>query len=396
MLMQNMQIAPFATTPPLRVLFALPGLHRVVRGAEVALEELARHVAAIRGFDVTVIGSGETRIGEPYRYHRARCIPREFFEKWPSLPYLRDYYTYEELSFVPGLFMKYSPSNFDVTVTCGYPYTNWMLRRGPHGRRPKHVYVTQNGDWMCHAKNWEYKHFSCDGLVCTNPEYYDRLRDHWPSVLIPNGVNPKVFQPGLGDRPDLGLPLYKPVCLMVSALIPSKRVLEAIHAVAELPDLLLVIAGDGELRREVQALGSRLLPGRFKLVSLERDRMPLLYQSADIFLHMSQDEPSANSYIEALASGLPIVTHDRDVTRWTLEDSAVLVNTSSKADVVRGIREAINLRSSADVEHRRKIVFRRFSWSGIAKQYAGFFRSLAYTPARSNRPRQPAKAGGRS
>jgi len=376
MLMQNTQL-PAHVPSTLRVLLALPGMHRVVRGAEVALEELARHLAAIKGFDVTVIGSGAARAGEPYRYRRARCIPREYFEKFPSFPYLRDYYNYEELSFAPSLFWKYSPSHYDVTVTCGYPYTNWMLRRGRHGRRPKHVYVTQNGDWMCHAKNWEYRHFSCDGLVCTNPEYYERLKDHWPSALIPNGVNPQVFHPGTGDRFEFDLPLYKPIALMVSALIPSKRVLDGIRAVSRLPDLFLVIAGDGEQRKEVIELAEHLLPGRFKLMQLGREQMPSLYQSADIFLHMSQDEPSANAYIEALACGLPIVTHDRDVTRWTLEDSAELVNTSSTDDVVRGLREAIHRRTKADVNQRRSIVLRRYSWSRIAQQYATFFRTIA-------------------
>ena len=82
MLMKN-SLAPMpALSRPIRVLFALPGLHRVVRGAEVALEELARNVACIAGFEVTVIGSGPARLFEPYHYRRARCVPREWFERF--------------------------------------------------------------------------------------------------------------------------------------------------------------------------------------------------------------------------------------------------------------------------------------------------------------------------
>src|SRR5690349_6411322 len=134
---------------PLRVLFALPGLHRVVRGAEVAFESVAREIARMPGYSVPLVGSGDARAGEPYEYRKAACIRLETFEKWPSVPYLRGHYVYEELTFAPGLWRSYSPGEFDVTVTCGYPYVSWVLRRG-RGKRggPKHVYVTQNGDWV--------------------------------------------------------------------------------------------------------------------------------------------------------------------------------------------------------------------------------------------------------
>ena len=232
----------------MKILFALPGLHRVVRGAEVAFEEISRHIARSPGFEVTLIGSGPRRPHEPYRYIQSACIVRERFEKFPSIPYLRDHYGYEELSFAPGLLRAFSPAHFDVTVTCGYPYTNWILRSRRRNRWPRHVFVTQNSDWMIRRQDWEFKHFGCDGLICTNPEYYQRHQDRWPSVLIPNGVDPRIFRPGPGDRQKFGLPEDKPVVLMVSALASFKRVLEGIRAVSLLKEAYLVVAGEGELR----------------------------------------------------------------------------------------------------------------------------------------------------
>ena len=143
-----------------------------------------------------------------------------------------------------------------------------------------------------------------------------------------------------------------------------------------MPNAFLLIAGDGEQRQEVQALGDQLMPGRFRLQTLPRSQMPALYRSADVFLHMSQDEPSANAYIEALASGLPIVTHDRRVTRWTMEDTAVLVDTSDEEAVAGGIERALKLRGVEQVGARRELVERRFSWDAIAMQYCDFFRKI--------------------
>ncbi|WP_035991202.1 glycosyltransferase family 4 protein [Leptolyngbya sp. KIOST-1] len=366
----------------MRILIVLPGLHRVLRGAEVAFEELAKKLALMPGCEVTLMGSGHPKVDSPYNFLHVPCIAREKFEKWPAFPYLRGHYVYEELTFLPGLMRTYQPEKYDVTVTCSYPYTNWTLRAKSQKTRPKHIFVTQNGDWMCTKKNSEYKHFSCDGLVCTNPEYFDNNKDNFPTVLIPNGVDPEVFAPGEGDRSRFNLPSNVPLAVMVSALIPSKRVLEGIRCVGKVEGLHLAIAGDGELRDQVQALGHELLGDRFHLLKLPRENMPELYRCADTFLHMSLDEPSANVYIEALATGLPIVTHDRRVTRWTLEDQAYLVDTTDEAAVANALSAALKYQTSDDVQKRRDLVNRRYSWLALAKQYYAFFQAIGdQTPA---------------
>lgn len=379
----------------MRILFALPGFHRVMRGAETALEQVAKHIALMPGYEVTMIGSGQPKDNTPYKFQHVPCIPRERFERFPSLPYLRGHYVYEELTFAARLMGAYNPADYDVTVSCSYPYTNWVLRakRGDHS--PKHVFVTQNGDWMCHAKNWEFRHFDCDGLVCTNPEYYENHHDRYLSKLIPNGVDPNVFKPGSSDRRAYNLPEQGPLVLMVSALIPSKRVIEGIRAVARLPNVCLAIAGDGELRSEVQALGQELLGDRFRLLKLRPEQMPGLYQCADAVLHMSQDEPFGNVYIEALASGLPVVAHDWRVTRWILEDCGIFVDTSDLQSTADLVQIALTQNSRSAIQRRRELVERRFTWSRLAEQYCTLFnqvRKAQKLPATVGYPAQQQKA----
>lgn len=359
----------------MRILFALPGLHRVNRGAEVAFEEVARCLAMMPGHEVTLVGSGTPRPDSPYRFVHVGCVPRERFEGWPRLPGLRGHYCYEELTFAAGLLSRYRPADFDVTVTCAYPYTNWLLRTRGGRHRPAHVYVTQNGDWPLRANRWEYRFFSCDGLACTNPEYYDRYSGRYPSALIPNGVDPDVYRPGDGDRARFGLPGDRPVVLMVSALIPSKRVPEGVRAVAGVPGAHLVVAGDGEQRAEVRRLAAELLPGRFSNITVPREEMPHLYRCADAFLHMSQDEPFGNVYIEALASGLPVVAHDRSVTRWALEGHATYVDTSNLAAASSALSATLSRGREHDIALKREMVARRFSWKSIAASYSTFFRT---------------------
>src|SRR5262249_7755366 len=112
------------------MLFVLSGLHRVHRGAEVAFESIAQEIAMKGDHDVTLIGSAKQSPSRAYSFKRVPAVPREWFERWPSMPLLRNEYMYEELTFAAALAMSRWRRDVDITVTCSYPYTNWALRSG--------------------------------------------------------------------------------------------------------------------------------------------------------------------------------------------------------------------------------------------------------------------------
>jgi glycosyltransferase involved in cell wall biosynthesis len=355
-----------------RILFALAGLHRVDRGAEVAFISIARELVKL-GHDVTLIGSGPPRPGEPYRYIRAPAISRKTFENWPSAPGLRSDTGWEEASFVPGLLGKYRPSDFDITTTCAFPWTQWALRRPLlSGRKPRHVFVTQNGDWPAFSDKAEFRFFDCDGLVCTNPDYLERNSARYRCALIPNGVDLSRFQPGPSERARLGLPERGPIVLMVSALIASKNVAEGVKAVSKIPNASLVVAGDGPIRDEIFKLAAELLPGRFHQITLPAADMPALYRSADAFMHLSVDESFGNVFVEALATGLPIIAYDIPRTRWIIGDAGFFAVSRTTEDLSGAIANALHAGRRSVADERAQ----SFGWNSVARQYADFFSAL--------------------
>jgi glycosyltransferase involved in cell wall biosynthesis len=351
-----------------KVLIALSGLHRVHRGAEVALEAVGRGLAE-RGHEVTLLGSGAAREGDPYRFVHSPAVSRERFEHFPNGPTLRNEFAYEELTFALGALARFRPGAHDVTLTCGYPYTNWLLRR-PARHAAAHVFVTQNGDWPATSDDKEFRFFRCDGLVCTNPEYYERNRSRWPATLIPNGIDVDRFFPGDGDRAALGLPAGVPIVLMVSALMPSKRVDVAVRAVAALEGVHLVVAGDGADRGAIERLAETHMPGRFHRVTLPFATMPVLYRSVDVFLHTTLKESFGNVYVEAMATGLPVVAHDSVITRWILGESDLLVDTDDTAALDAALRRALAVGACA--EERPPPDVTRFSWPRVVDAYEAF------------------------
>ena len=308
----------------------LPGLHRIHRGAEVALESIADGLARL-GHDVLVVGGGPSVPGRPYRYRRSAYIDRRHFERAPHIPPLRNEATYEELTFALGLLARRPYRDLDVTISCGYPFLNWLLTRSPpRGSRPPHVFVTENGDAPALLNRSEFKYFRCDGLVCTNPEFEERNRTRWTTALIPNGVDTDRFSPGPGRQRAPGLPPSAPIVLMVSALIESKHVAAGIRAVSVLDDAFLLLVGDGPLRMEIDKLANDLLPGRYRRITVPATEMPDLYRSADVLLHMSQTESFGNVYIEAMCSGLPVVAHNTRTTQWIFGEYPGLVDTAGR------------------------------------------------------------------
>jgi glycosyltransferase involved in cell wall biosynthesis len=358
----------------MRILFALPGLHRFDRGAEIAFISVANELARA-GDTVTLIGSGKERPATPYRFLHAKSVARENFRSFPSIPVLRNDCAYEELTFIPDFLRQYQPSDYDVTLTCSYPFTNWILRRPTlRGQRPPHVFVTQNGDWPAYSDKSEYRLFGCEGLVCTNPDFYERNRTRWHCQLIPNGVDCERFRLGSAQREMFGLPAERLIVLMVSALIPTKRVEVGIDAVSRVPDAHLVVAGNGPLRQAIEANAARLLPGRFTLLSVAAERMPALYRSADLFLHLSKEESFGNVFLEAMACGLPVVAHDTPRVRWIVGDDQFLVDTTDPAAISAGIDKA---RNAPPTKRQERIVkAASFSWTKIGAMYRDFLQEM--------------------
>lgn len=351
----------------MKILFAQSGLHRVQRGGEVALMNLAEELARA-GDEVTVAGQGYAIPDRSYTFVHVPVISRRRFERWPELPFLRSPYMAEDAAFTPGVLWKTRKMQFDVTVSIDVPYTNRALAHIAKRCGAANVFITQNGDWPAQGIGHESRFFRCDGLVCTNPVYLDRNRERWNCALVPNGVDVKRFAPGDGDRLALGLPEGMPIVLMVSALMDTKRVVEGIRSVAKVPDVLLVVAGDGELRREADEAGAALLGDRYRRITLPFEQMPNLYRCADVFLHMSMFESFGNVYVEALATGLPVVAHDSEVTRWILGDHGELVDTTDEDATADAIKRSFGRGG----ESERVAAAALFSWQSAARQFREF------------------------
>ncbi len=99
-----------------------------------------------------------------------------------------------------------------------------------------------------------------------------------------------------------------------------KRPADLVRVAAEVPGSILVLAGDGELRAEVERLAAELgIADRVHVLGYVDD-MGAWYGAFDTFLLTSANEGTPVVAIEALAAGLPVVATDAGGTRTVVDD----------------------------------------------------------------------------
>jgi phosphatidylinositol alpha-mannosyltransferase len=120
--------------------------------------------------------------------------------------------------------------------------------------------------------------------------------------------------------------------LFVGRLSPQKDLPLLFDAVSLLgPRAELVVAGDGELRQSVEAM-ARGLGDQVKVVGAQTPlQLRQWYRWADALVSSSEREGMPLSFLEAMASGLPVVATDVAGTRETLAGAGKLVARSGAA-----------------------------------------------------------------
>jgi colanic acid/amylovoran biosynthesis glycosyltransferase len=97
--------------------------------------------------------------------------------------------------------------------------------------------------------------------------------------------------------------------LFVGRLVAEKGPADLIATLAGAPDLELVLAGDGPLRGELTAAAAAAPPGAVRLLGpVSQEELPGWYAWADVFVLPSYDEGLPVVLMEALATGLPVLT----------------------------------------------------------------------------------------
>lgn len=142
--------------------------------------------------------------------------------------------------------------------------------------------------------------------------YFDFPEDKLHTIYV--GIDTDTFSPELKQnrskvRQELNIPESAPVFIFVGSGFERKGVIQAIKAIPELPNNthLLIVGKDKKIKRYQNLCKQLGISKQVHFLGVQKDVGPY-YGAADALVFPTRYEPFSNVVLEALASGLPVIT----------------------------------------------------------------------------------------
>ncbi|AVH66945.1 MULTISPECIES: glycosyltransferase family 4 protein [unclassified Nostoc] len=212
--------------------------------------------------------------------------------------------------------------------------------------------------------------------------------------VIINGVDLEEFAPGESDacgglrlRQKLGLPENVTLALFAGDIrTPRKNLDTVLHALVKVPDLHLVVVGHTQNSPFPQLAASLGLSKRVHFVGFRRD-IPQIMQAVDLFVFPSRYEACSLVLLEALSSGLPVITATATGGGELVTPECGIVLSDSDDSDALALALLTLVSSPALIQQMGKAarsVAEKHSWTTMAQTYVDLFEELSNAEHRSD------------
>jgi phosphatidylinositol alpha-mannosyltransferase len=238
--------------------------------------------------------------------------------------------------------------------------------------------------WVAAYYRWVFRRGSAVIAVSeATAQSMCRYADFQP-VIIPNGIDlgywrarlePEYTRPGMRNLVYLGR--------LEERNGPDVAIKAFARIASQLPDVRLLMAGDGPMRDELQAQVPPELRGRVEFLGAVYDQRPQLLASSSVFLLPARAVGFSIMVLEAFAAGLPVVAlpalgTDRAGEHWS---NVILAKDTSEAAFAEALLDTLG-REQGERIARGRAIAEGFDWSRIGGRILDVFQRVAGTPVR--------------
>jgi glycosyltransferase involved in cell wall biosynthesis len=325
----------------MRLAFLTQSYPPMVSGAALVVQRLAQGLAN-RGHAVLVIAASDRGAAYVEEYGRLRVARLrayrnpfrvgQHFLLWPERELAN-----ELARFQPQIIHSHDPLVLSLALLRAFPKYR-KDRRGLEDRvgLPPKILTVHQLPWfislfaprplrrpieslLWHYGRWLYRHF--DSIIAPSQMIADLVtaHTHQPTKTITNGVDTVRFTPestaadeSVSLRQKYNLDPHLPIILYAGRIDIDKRVDLVVRAAAktlQTESAQLLVIGDGKLRKQMIELSRTLgVDHLCHFPGFVSDDLAGLYRLASVFITASEVEIQSSVVLEAMASGLPVVT----------------------------------------------------------------------------------------
>ena len=202
----------------------------------------------------------------------------------------------------------------------------------------------------------------------------DRIR------VILNGINLQEFAPGIVDRQKWGLPEEVPLALFAGDIrTPRKNLDTVLHSLVQVPQLHLAVVGGIAGSPYPELARSLKLENRVHFLGFRQD-VPDLMKAADFLVFPSRYEPFGLVVLEAMATGIPVITAaTTGAAQLVTPDCGIVLPDSEDT---QALAEALHQLVKCDRQQRQQMgqvaraIAEQHSWANMASNYVNLFEEL--------------------
>ncbi|MBC8103077.1 MAG: glycosyltransferase family 4 protein [Cytophagales bacterium] len=272
--------------------------------------------------------------------------------------------------------------------TSQFVHAAWKRSPFHSAKQDKNLYGAYQWTYSTMNSKWEKVSFGqAKRVVAASHTVYQELQDigvtrDRMSVVL-NGVDLSEFHPAdpKPDRASLGLPGGDtPLAVFVGDIRSPRKNLESVlQALVNVPNLHLAVAGRVEGSPYPKMAADLGIADRVFFLDFRRDVAQIL-RACDFFVFPSRYEACALVILEAIASGLPVITATTTGGSEVLTPECGIL--LSESDDVPGLTRAM-AELAGDPERRQRMSkaawdrAQLYTWNNIADQYLDLYREVA-------------------
>lgn len=248
---------------------------------------------------------------------------------------------------------------YDIVHVHLFPAQFWAVLAANRQRIPIPLITTEHNTWNARRRwwlrpfdAWMYSHYEC--IACNSQATAEELHRWCPKTVartrvVPNGIPLESFESAApAELPAVPQGMLRAV--FVGRFEPQKDHLTLLRAVAQVPNIHLLLVGDGSLRPQLEGQTRSLgIHDRVTFLGKRTDVSSIL-KASDVYVQSTTSDGFGIAACEAMAAGLPVIATDVPGLAQVVNGAGVLFPVGDHAALAR---ELLALVSSP--ERRRQM-----------------------------------------